>query len=75
MGTGRIGVFAALDLGLFYVVWGAVLIPMYLIIGVWGGPRKIYAAVKFILYTVAGSLLMLVAILYLYFSYHAAFGE
>jgi NADH-quinone oxidoreductase subunit M len=73
--TGMIGVFAALDLVLFYVFWEAVLIPMYLIIGVWGGPRKIYAAVKFILYTVAGSLLMLVAILYLYFSYHAAYGE
>jgi NADH-quinone oxidoreductase subunit M len=73
--TGMIGVFAALDLVLFYVFWEAVLIPMYLIIGVWGGPRRIYAAVKFILYTVAGSLLMLVAILYLYFSYQAAFGE
>jgi NADH-quinone oxidoreductase subunit M len=73
--TGMIGVFAALDLVLFYVFWEAVLIPMYLIIGVWGGPRRVYAAVKFILYTVAGSLLMLVAILYLYFSYHAAFGD
>jgi NADH-quinone oxidoreductase subunit M len=73
--TGMIGVFAALDLVLFYVFWEAVLIPMYLIIGVWGGPRRIYAAVKFILYTVAGSLLMLVAILYLYFAYHAATGE
>jgi NADH-quinone oxidoreductase subunit M len=73
--TGMIGVFAALDLVLFYIFWEAVLIPMYLIIGVWGGPRRIYAAVKFILYTVAGSLLMLVAILYLYFSYHAASGE
>ena len=72
--TGMIGVFAALDLVLFYIFWEAVLIPMYLIIGVWGGPRRIYAAVKFILYTVAGSLLMLVAILYLYFAYHAAFG-
>jgi NADH-quinone oxidoreductase subunit M len=73
--TGMIGVFAALDLVLFYVFWEAVLIPMYLIIGVWGGPRRIYAAVKFILYTVAGSLLMLVAILYLYHAYHAATGE
>jgi NADH-quinone oxidoreductase subunit M len=68
-------VFAALDLVLFYVFWEAVLIPMYLLIGVWGGPRRIYAAVKFILYTVAGSLLMLVAILYLYFAHHAATGE
>jgi NADH-quinone oxidoreductase subunit M len=73
--TGMVGVFAALDLVLFYVFWEAVLIPMYLIIGVWGGPRRIYAAVKFILYTVAGSLLMLVAILYLYFAYHGATGE
>ncbi len=73
--TGMIGVFAALDLVLFYVFWEAVLIPMYLIIGVWGGPRRVYAAVKFILYTVAGSLLMLVAILYLYFAYHTATGE
>ena len=73
--TGMIGVFAALDLVLFYVFWEAVLIPMYLLIGVWGGPRRVYAAVKFILYTVAGSLLMLVAILYLYFAHHAATGE
>ena len=73
--TGMIGVFAALDLILFYMFWEVVLIPMYLLIGVWGGPRRIYAAVKFILYTVAGSLLMLVGILYLYFAYHAAFGE
>ena len=73
--TGMIGVFASLDLVLFYIFWEATLIPMYLVIGVWGGPRRIYAAVKFILYTVAGSLLMLVAILYLYFSYHAAFGQ
>jgi len=73
--TGMIGVFAALDLVLFYVFWEAVLIPMYLIIGVWGGPRRVYAAVKFILYTVAGSLLMLVAILYLYFAYHTASGQ
>ncbi|HSQ60582.1 MAG TPA: NADH-quinone oxidoreductase subunit M, partial [Acidobacteriota bacterium] len=73
--TGMIGVFAALDLVLFYMFWEAVLIPMYLLIGVWGGPRRVYAAVKFILYTVVGSLLMLVGILYLYFAYHAAFGE
>ena len=73
--TGMIGVFASLDLVLFYIFWEATLIPMYLIIGVWGGPRRIYAAVKFILYTVAGSLLMLVAILYLYFAHHAASGQ
>ena len=73
--TGMIGVFAALDLVLFYMFWEVVLIPMYLLIGVWGGQRRVYAAVKFILYTVVGSLLMLVGILYLYFAYHAAFGE
>jgi NADH-quinone oxidoreductase subunit M len=72
--TGMIGVFAALDLVLFYIFWEAMLIPMYLLIGVWGGPRRVYAAVKFILYTVAGSLLMLVGILYLYYAHHAAHG-
>ena len=69
-----LGVFVALDLFLFYIFWEAMLIPMYLIIGVWGGPRRVYAAVKFILYTLAGSLLMLVAILALYFQYGAATG-
>ena len=52
--TGMLGVFVALDLFLFFVFWEAMLIPMYLIIGVWGGPRRVYAAVKFILYTMAG---------------------
>ncbi|MXY01161.1 MAG: NADH-quinone oxidoreductase subunit M [Chloroflexi bacterium] len=61
--TGMIGVFVALDLVLFYVFWEVVLIPMYLIIGVWGGPRRIYAAVKFFLFTFIGSVLMLVAII------------
>ncbi len=61
--TGMIGVFVALDLVLFYVFWEAMLIPMYFIIGVWGGQRRIYAAVKFFIYTMVGSLLMLVAIL------------
>jgi len=70
--TGMLGVFVALDLFLFYVFWEAMLIPMYLIIGVWGGPNRIYAAIKFILYTLAGSLLMLVAILVLYFQHGAA---
>jgi len=65
--TGMIGVFAALDLVLFFVFWEATLIPMYFLIGRWGGPRRIYAAVKFFLYTFAGSALMLVAILVLYF--------
>jgi NADH-quinone oxidoreductase subunit M len=61
-----IGVFSALDAVLFYVFFEATLIPMYIIIGVWGGPRRVYAAFKFFLYTLAGSLLMLVALLYLY---------
>jgi len=73
--TGMIGVFAAVDLFLFYVFWEATLIPMYFLIGVWGGPRRIYAAVKFILYTMVGSLLMLVAILALYFLHRQATGE
>ncbi|MES1982272.1 MAG: NADH-quinone oxidoreductase subunit M [Pseudomonadota bacterium] len=60
------GVFAALDAVLFYVFWEAMLIPMFLIIGVWGGPNRVYASVKFFLYTLLGSLLMLVALLYLY---------
>ena len=65
--TGMLGVFFALDFFLFYVFWEGMLIPMYLIIGVWGGDRRIYAAVKFFLYTMAGSVLMLVAIIWLYF--------
>ena len=63
--TGMLGAFVALDLFLFYVFWEVMLIPMYFLIGVWGGPRRIYAALKFVLYTMAGSLLMLVAIIYL----------
>jgi len=62
-----IGVFCALDAILFYVFWEAMLIPMFLIIGVWGGPRRVYATIKFFLYTFLGSVLMLVAFLYLYF--------
>jgi NADH-quinone oxidoreductase subunit M len=73
--SGMVGVFAAVDLFLFYVFWEATLIPMYFLIGVWGGPQRIYAAVKFILYTMAGSLLMLVAILALYFLHRQATGE
>ena len=72
--TGMIGVFVSLDLFLFYVFWEAMLIPMYFIIGVWGGSRRIYAAVKFVLYTLVGSLLMLVAILALYYQHGAATG-
>jgi len=63
--TGMLGTLLALDLILFYVFWEVMLVPMYLLIGVWGGPRRIYAAIKFALYTMFGSLLMLVAILYL----------
>ena len=72
--TGMLGVFVALDLFLFYIFWEAMLVPMYLVIGIWGGPNRVYAAVKFILYTLAGSLLMLIAILALYFLHGAATG-
>jgi NADH-quinone oxidoreductase subunit M len=63
--TGMLGAFVALDLFLFYVFWEVMLVPMYFLIGVWGGSRRIYAALKFVIYTMAGSLLMLVAIIYL----------
>ena len=65
--TGMLGVFMALDFVLFYVFWEVMLVPMYFLIGVWGGPRKLYAAIKFFLYTLVGSVLMLVGILALYF--------
>jgi len=65
--AGMLGTFLSLDLLLFYVFWEAMLIPMYLLIGVWGGSRRVYAAVKFFLYTMFGSVLMLAAILWLYF--------
>jgi len=61
-----IGTFAALDAALFYVFWEAMLLPMFLIIGIWGGPRRVYAAIKFFLYTFLGSVLMLVVLIYLY---------
>jgi NADH-quinone oxidoreductase subunit M len=67
METSMLGVFMALDFVLFYVLWEAMLIPMYLLIGVWGGPNRVYAAVKFFLYTLVGSVLMLVGIIVLYF--------
>ncbi|MGK7312615.1 MAG: complex I subunit 4 family protein [Candidatus Longimicrobiales bacterium M2_2A_002] len=73
--VGIIGVFVALDLFLFFVFWELMLVPMYFIIGVWGGERRVYAAIKFFLYTAVGSLLMLVGILYLFFKYQAATGE
>lgn len=72
--TGIIGVFVSLNLFLFYVFWEAMLIPMYFLIGVWGGKRRIYATVKFVLYTMAGSLLMLVAIFVLYTLYFKVTG-
>ncbi len=68
-----VGVFAAIDGMLFYVFFEATLIPMYIIIGVWGGPRRVYAAFKFFLYTLAGSLLMLVALLFLYYKSGGSF--
>ncbi len=68
-----VGVFSALDGLLFYVFFEATLIPMYIIIGIWGGPRRVYAAFKFFLYTLLGSLLMLIAILYLYFKSGGSF--
>jgi NADH-quinone oxidoreductase subunit M len=66
--TGMLGVFLALDFFLFYVFWEVMLLPMYFLIGVWGGPRREYAAIKFFLYTLLGSVLMLIAILMLYFA-------
>jgi NADH-quinone oxidoreductase subunit M len=72
--TGVVGVFVSLDMFLFYVFWEMMLIPMYFLIGVWGGKERIYAAVKFFLYTAVGSLLMLVAILYLFFRFQALTG-
>jgi NADH-quinone oxidoreductase subunit M len=66
--TGMLGVFLALDFFLFYVFWEVMLLPMYFLIGIWGGPRREYAAIKFFLFTLVGSVLMLVAILLLYFA-------
>jgi NADH-quinone oxidoreductase subunit M len=72
--TGMIGVFVSLDLFLFYVFWEVMLVPMYFIIGVWGGKGRLYASIKFFIYTMVGSLLMLVAILVLYFAAGRASG-
>ncbi|MEW6095595.1 MAG: NADH-quinone oxidoreductase subunit M [bacterium] len=66
--AGMLGVFMALDLFLFYIFWELVLVPMYFIIGIWGGPRKEYASIKFILYTIIGSLIMLLGFLGIYFA-------
>jgi NADH-quinone oxidoreductase subunit M len=68
LNTGMMGVFVALDFFLFYVFWEVMLLPMYFLIGVWGGPRREYAAIKFFLYTLLGSVLMLLAMIALYFS-------
>src|SRR4029077_7416955 len=66
--TGMLGVFLSLDFFLFYVFWEVMLLPMYFLIGIWGGPRREYAAIKFFLYTLAGSVLMLIAMLMFYFN-------
>ncbi len=72
--TGMLGVFMSLDFFLFYVFWEVMLVPMYLLIGIWGGPRKLYAAIKFFLYTLVGSVAMLLGILYLYFHHYKLTG-
>jgi NADH-quinone oxidoreductase subunit M len=72
--TGILGALLAMDLFLFYVFWEVMLVPMYLIIGIWGGERRIYAAVKFFLFTMAGSLLMLIAILWMAWTYREVAG-
>lgn len=73
--TGMLGVFCSLDLFMFYVFWEVMLVPMYFLIGMWGGPRKLYAAIKFVLFTMFGSLLMLVGIIYILFEYQKVTGE
>ncbi len=70
--TGMMGTFVSLDMFLFYVFWEVMLLPMYFLIGIWGGPRKEYAAIKFFLYTLAGSVLMLLAIIGIYYNSQAA---
>ena len=73
--VGMLGVFMSLDFFLFYVFWEVMLVPMYFLIGVWGSDRRLYAAIKFFLYTLAGSVIMLLAILALYFKYAAIAGD
>jgi len=73
--TGMLGVFMSLDFFLFYVFWEVMLVPMYFLIGIWGGPRKLYAAIKFFIYTLVGSVLMLLGILALYFTNHSQSGQ
>jgi NADH-quinone oxidoreductase subunit M len=72
--VGMIGAFVAIDLFLFYVMWEVMLIPMYLLIGIWGGQRRLYASIKFVIYTMVGSLCMLAAILYVYTQYASVTG-
>ncbi|HUI54449.1 MAG TPA: NADH-quinone oxidoreductase subunit M [Bryobacteraceae bacterium] len=72
--TGMLGVFMALDFLLFFVFWETVLVPMYFIIAIWGGQRRVYAAIKFVIYTLLGSVLMLLGILTLYFQHSTQFG-
>jgi NADH-quinone oxidoreductase subunit M len=72
--TGMIGAFVALDLFLFYVFWELMLVPMYFLIGIWGGDKRLRASIKFVIFTMVGSLLMLVAIFYLYVAHHTATG-
>jgi len=72
--TGMIGVFMSLDFFLFYVFWELTLVPMYFLIGIWGSERRLYVAIKFFLYTLAGSVLMLLAILGMYFKVHEMTG-
>src|SRR5215831_11135379 len=71
--TGMLGVFMALDFLLFFVFWETVLVPMYFIIGIWGGQRRVYAAIKFMIYTSIGSVLMLLGILTLYWQHYSQF--
>ena len=73
--TAMLGVFVSIDLFLFYIFWDAMLIPMYFLIGIWGYERRVYAAVKFILYTMGGSVLMLLAIIGLAWAYSNQFGS
>src|SRR2546425_3781022 len=73
--TGMLGVFVSLDFFLFYIFWEAMLVPMYFLIGIWGGPRKLYAAIKFFLYTLLGSVLMLLGILAAYYYYTRVTGS
>jgi len=75
MEVGMLGAFLALDLVLFYVFWEIMLVPMYLIIGIWGHERKVYAAIKFVIFTLVGSVLMLIAIIYMYLTHGQATGE